>query len=67
MTLLESTLSLLKLHQAAGKNLATIERELAGVVNRNWFYKFAAGDIKDPSVRKIQKLHDSLQKLPLSN
>jgi hypothetical protein len=67
MTLLESTVNLLNRHKATGKSLAAIHKELGDAVNRNWFYKFAAGDIDDPSINKIQALHDSLQKISLPN
>lgn len=67
MTLLENTRDLLERHKATGKSLAAIHKELGEAVNRNWFYKFAAGDIDDPSVNKVQDLYDSLKKIRLSN
>lgn len=67
MTLLESTRDLLKLHQNSGKSLAAIHKQLGDAVNRNWFYKFASGEIEDPSVNKVQDLYDSLKKIRLAN
>jgi hypothetical protein len=67
MRLLDNTRDLLKRHQAGGKSLSAIHLELGDAVNRNWFYKFASGEIKDPSVRKVQDLYDSLKKLRLTN
>jgi hypothetical protein len=63
MSLLQSTNDLLSRQRKAGKSLADIHRALAGKVEREWFYKFAAGDIDDPSVNRIQALHDGLKRL----
>jgi hypothetical protein len=63
MSLLRSTKELLARQQKAGKSIAEIHRSLGGKVKRDWFYKFAKGDIEDPSVNLIQQLHDTLQKL----
>ena len=36
-------------------------------IEREWFYKFYRGDIEDPTVSRIQKLHDTLKKISSSN
>ncbi len=63
MSLLRATVDLLNRQKKGGKSLAEIHRALGGKVEREWFYKFAAGDIPDPSVNRVQTLHDGLQKL----
>jgi hypothetical protein len=63
MSLLLSTKALLRRHRRAGKSLADIHRELGGKIEREWFYKFAANRIPDPSVNRIQTLHDCLKNL----
>jgi hypothetical protein len=64
MTLLESTLKLL--HRATGKGISL--REIAPeneLVEYEWLKKFYAGKIEDPSVNRIQALHDRLSKMDL--
>jgi hypothetical protein len=63
MSLLENTNALLEKQIKAGRSLVDILRLLNGKVERDWFYKFAAGKIHDPSVNRIQTLHDSLKRL----
>ena len=61
MSLLERTNTLLEKAIAAGASL----RELApdgGEVDYEWLKKFSCGKIADPSVNRIQALHDSLVK-----
>ena len=55
-TLLEKTLVL------AGRVTVSVVRLCrdAGVTTR-WYYKFINGEIKDPSVNKVQRLHDCLR------
>jgi hypothetical protein len=64
MTLLESTIKLLQ--QASDKGISL--REIApadGPVEYEWLKKFYAGKIDDPSVNRIQALHDRLSKMDL--
>jgi hypothetical protein len=61
MSLLDATTALLQKELAAGATL----RELApdgGPVEYEWLKKFSSGKIDDPSVNRIQALHDSLSK-----
>ena len=64
MTLLESTLALLQRATDQGISL----REIApagGPVEHEWLKKFYAGKIDDPSVNRIQALHDRLSTMNL--
>lgn len=63
MSLLQATKTLLAEHKKSGKTIAEIHRSLGDEVPRDWFYKFVAGDIPDPSVNRIQLLHDRLKSL----
>jgi hypothetical protein len=63
MSLLQATKALLAEQQKAGKSIAEIHRALGRKIQRDWFYKFAAGDIPDPSVNRVQLLHDRLKSL----
>lgn len=54
-TLLEKTLSLAR---SADEPVTKICRE-AGITTR-WYYLLLDGDIRDPGVRRIQRLHDYL-------
>ena len=55
-TLLDSTLELI---ESADITYTQMSTDL-GVTTR-WLHKVRTGDIKDPSVRLIQRLHDYLQ------
>ena len=57
--LLEQTIEMAK---RSRRPVADICAE-AGVQPR-WYYLLVAGKIKDPSVRKVQALHDVLEHLP---
>ncbi len=64
MTLLEQTNALLQSKVAEGLSLAEIAASSKKRVEREWLYKFAKGGIDDPSINRIQKLHDHLRSLP---
>jgi len=55
ITLFEQTLGLM---EQSTIPIASLCRELK--VTERWYYKLLAGDIKDPSVNRIQRLHDYL-------
>lgn len=48
---------------ATGASLRQLARESDGEVEYDWLKRFAAGDIGDPSVNRIQRLHDALARL----
>ena len=56
--LLERTQRLLR--NASDVSLAEIAREAGPPVAYDWLKRFAAGEIPDPSVNRIQALHDYL-------
>lgn len=64
MTLLEQTKSLLQTRIEGGYKLGHIAELSGGKVEREWLYKFARDQISDPSVNRIQALHDHLYLLP---
>lgn len=55
-SLLQKTLSLAKETKEPVKKIC----DAAGVTPR-WYYMLLDGDIKDPSVNRIQRLHDYLE------
>jgi hypothetical protein len=59
MTLLERTRNLLA-DEAAKRSLRKIAAESGGRVEYDWLKRFAKGEINDPSVNRIQELHDDL-------
>lgn len=59
MSLLESTQDLLKKALSGGASLRELAPE-GGEVEYEWLKKFKAGKIDDPSVNRIQALHDQL-------
>lgn len=61
MTLLDRTTELLDKALAAGASLRELAPE-GGDVEYEWLKKFKAGKIDDPSVNRIQTLHDSLSR-----
>lgn len=61
MQLLERTTDLLRKALDAGASLRELAPE-GGDVEYEWLKKFNAGKIDDPSVNRIQALHDSLLK-----
>lgn len=63
MALLEKTESMLKALVASGISLGQVARDSAGKVDYAWLIKFSAGKIDDPSVNRIQALHDVLRKI----
>lgn len=56
--LLERTRELLEAADAT--SLAEIAREIGEPVRYDWLKRFAAGEIPDPSVNRVQALHDYL-------
>jgi len=60
VNLLESTNTLLQSVVAGGTSLRKIALESEGRIEYDWLKRFAAGDIDDPSVNRIQALHDRL-------
>lgn len=60
MALLETTRSLLADITNSGTSLRQIALEFEGEVEYDWLKRFATGEIKDPSVNRVQALHDCL-------
>lgn len=60
MSLLEQTESMLNNLLASGTSLRQIARDCGEDVDYEWLKKFSAGKIDDPSVNRIQSLHDRL-------
>jgi hypothetical protein len=60
MALLETTRSLLADITNSGTSLRQIALEFEGEVEYDWLKRFATGEIKDPSVNRVQSLHDCL-------
>lgn len=54
--LLDTTLEL-----ARASNLPVTRICKATGVTPRWYYMFVRGEIKDPSVRRVQRLHDYLR------
>lgn len=67
MSLLERTQELLTKHLNAGMTLREIS-DLAGEeLQFEWLRKFKRGKIPDPSVNRIQLLHDTLKTIRKNN
>lgn len=66
MSLLEQTQTMLGNFVATGASLRQLARDSEGDVEYDWLKRFASGDIEDPSVNRIQRLHDALQRLKQS-
>lgn len=66
MSLLEQTQTMLGNFVSSGVSLRQLARESDGEVEYDWLKRFAAGDIGDPSVNRIQRLHDALKRLKQS-
>ena len=62
MTLLEATHELLNQALKAGVTIREIAPE-GGAVDYEWLKKYRQGGVKDPSVNRIQALHDRLHEL----
>lgn len=60
MALLETTRSMLTKLTNSGMSLRQIAIEFEGEVEYDWLKRFANGEIKDPSVNRVQALHDCL-------
>lgn len=60
MSLLETTRSMLVDLTSSGMSLRQIAIEFEGEVEYDWLKRFANGEIKDPSVNRVQALHDCL-------
>lgn len=60
MSLLETTRTLLQKLVDSDMSLRQIARESEGAVEYDWLKRFYSGDIKDPSVNRVQALHDCL-------
>jgi hypothetical protein len=58
--LLGQTVALLKAVRANGVPLSTIADGAGKPVEYDWLKRFASGDIPDPSVNRVQHLHDHL-------
>lgn len=67
MNLIDRTERLLIRARAKGHTLTGIAEGSRGHVQIEWLKKFAHGKIPDPGVRRIQRLHDRLERLPLVN
>ena len=64
MTLLESTRKLLDSATRSGLTLWEIAKQSNGTVKFEWLRKFAEEDgVKNPTVTRVQALHDCLKKL----
>ena len=60
LPLLEATRSMLAALTGSGTSLRQIALESEGEVEYDWLKRFANGEIKDPSVNRVQALHDHL-------
>lgn len=63
MSLLDQTNDLLKTVRDRKISLRKVSRTSTGTVEYDWLKRFAAGSISDPSVNRIQILHDHLRSL----
>lgn len=63
MTLLEKTKTMLQALLDADISLRRIARDCGEGVDYEWLKKFSAGKIDDPSVNRIQILHDRLRSI----
>jgi hypothetical protein len=61
MSLLETTQAMLDHLLGSGMSLRQIARDCGDEVDYEWLKKFSAGKIEDPSVNRIQTLHDRLR------
>lgn len=59
-SLLDATRELLQVATSREISLAAIARGAGPPVEYDWLKRFAAGEIDDPSVNRIQHLHDHL-------
>jgi hypothetical protein len=66
MQLLERTQELLK-KRLETHSLQRIADESEGAVDAYWLTKFASGKVADPSVNRVQRLHDHLSKRRSAN
>lgn len=62
MSLLETTRKLLD-EEARVTSLAEIARNAGAPVAYDWLKRFASGEIPDPSVNRVQALHDYLRSI----
>lgn len=62
MSLLETTRKLLD-QEVRATSLAEIARNAGPPVAYDWLKRFASGEIPDPSVNRVQALHDYLRSL----
>lgn len=67
MSLLQNTQKLLSRAKAAKLKPRDIVAASGGSVDLEWLYKFWRGKIDDPSVNRVQTLHDCLKKISRSN
>lgn len=63
MSLLQQTETMLDRLLKSGISLRQIARDCGDDVDYEWLKKFSAGKIDDPSVNRIQTLHDRLRSL----
>lgn len=61
MSLLQRTETMLDELLKTGVSLRQIARNCDGEVDYEWLKKFSGGKIGDPSVNRIQALHDCLK------
>jgi hypothetical protein len=66
-SLLDTTNRLLSEARKKHGSLAKIASQSGGAVDAEWLKKFASGKIGDPSVNRIQSLHDHLVRLQKQN
>jgi hypothetical protein len=67
MALLETTEKLLERAKAANLTPRDVVAASGGSVEIEWLYKFWQGKAKNPTVRRVQNLHDTLKKISKSN
>lgn len=63
MSLLQQTNTLLETARSREISLRSVATTSGGRVEYDWLKRFASGDISDPSVNRIQILHDHLRSL----
>jgi hypothetical protein len=67
MALLETTEKLLERAKAANLTPRDVVAASGGKVELEWLYKFWQGKAKNPTVRRVQSLHDTLKQISKSN
>jgi predicted transcriptional regulator len=67
MALLETTLKLLEACKAKGMKPKDVVAATHGAIDIEWLYKFWRGDIPDPRISTLQRVHDELKKISKPN